>query len=267
MITITTSSFKGGTGKTSITQHLACALGLFHNKKCLLIDSDPQANLSSSMGFSLDELDALPAVLQEEKEISDVIRKTCVENVDIILANTYLDQIESTAPLVSDSYSHERLRDSINKIKGEYDFCFIDIPPSLNWLCRSAFYASNYSIIAAVPEPFSVLAMDRLSKYHETINKHHSIEVLGVVLSLWDDRGAINEAVSEGIELSFPGKIFDTKVRKDRSIPRSVIEGNPVFLTDHKSRAGEDYKNLVNEINVKINTLIQEKEDRYVKVK
>jgi len=266
MITITAASFKGGTGKTSITQHLACALGLFHGKKCLLIDSDPQANLSSSMGFSPDELDALPVVLQEEKEIVEVIRKTCINNVDIVLANTYLDQIESTSPLVSDSYSHERLRNAIHKIQNEYDFCFIDIPPSLNWLCRSAFYASNYSIIAAVPEPFSVLAMNRLSKYHDTINKHHSIDVLGVILSLWDDRGAINEAVSEGIEQSFPGKVFNVKIRKDKSIPRSVIDGKPVFLTDKNSRAGKDYKNLVEEITNKLNTTTENQELVDVKI-
>lgn len=260
MITITTASFKGGTGKTSVTQHLACALGLFHNKKCLLIDSDPQANLSSAMGFSPDELDALPIVLQEEKKIEAVIRNTCIKNVDIVLANTYLDQIESTPPLVSDAYSHERLRDSIHSIKNHYDFCFIDIPPSLNWLCRSAFYASHYSIIAAVPEPFSVLAMDRLSKYHDTINKHHSLEVLGVILSLWDDRGAINEAVSEGIELSFPEKLFNVKIRKDKSVPRSVIDGKPVFLTDKNSRSVQDYKDLAEEVICKLNIPLNRKE-------
>lgn len=260
MITITTASFKGGTGKTSVTQHLACALGLFHDKKCLLIDSDPQANLSSALGFSPDELEALPAVLQEEKEISEVIRKTSIENVDIVLANTYLDQIESTAPLVSDSYSHERLRGAISSLKDQYDFCFIDIPPSLNWLCRSAFYASNFSIIAAVPEPFSILAMERLAKYHDTINKHHRIDVLGVILSLWDERGAINEAVNEGIELSFPGLIFNTKIRRDKSIPRSVLDGKPVFLTDKNSRAAEDYKELVDEILRKLKQKVNTRE-------
>ena len=267
MITITAASFKGGTGKTSVAQHLACALGLFHDKRCLLIDSDPQANLSSAMGFSPDELGALPAVLQEKKEIKDVIRRTCIDGVDIVLANTYLDQIESTSPLVADSYSHERLRNAIQRIENEYDFCFIDIPPSLNWLCRSAFYASNYSIIAAVPEPFSVLAMNRLSKYHDTINKHHSIDVLGVILSLWDDRGAINEAVAEGIEQSFPGKVFNVKIRKDKSIPRSVIDGKPVFLTDKNSRGGKDYKNLVEEIMYTLKPMLKTKELAYAKTK
>lgn len=213
-----------------------------------MIDSDPQANLSSALGFSPDNLDALPVVLQGRKDIKDVVKSTEAKNTDLVLANTYLDQIESTAPLVSDAYSHERLREALGVVKSEYDFCLIDIPPSLNWLCRSAFYASNYSIIAAEAEPFSVMAMERLAKYHATINKHHSLDVLGVVLSKWDERGAINSAVIDGIDQWFPEKIFNTKIRRDKSIPRSVLDGNPVFLTDKDSRAARDYKQLVNEI-------------------
>jgi len=258
MITITTASFKGGTGKTSITLHLAAALSLFHGKKCLLIDSDPQANLSSALGFSPDNLNALPKVLQEEKQIKEVVNGTAIANVDIVLANTYLDQIELMAPLANDSYSHERLREALLFVQKEYDFCFIDIPPSLNWLCRSAFYASNYSIIAAEPEPFSILAMERLAKYHETINKHHKLDVLGVVLSMWDERGSINSAIIEGIEVSFPGKIFDVKIRRDKSIPRAVLDGKPVFFTDKNSRAGDDYTNLVNEVIHKLEKQQQE---------
>ena len=150
--------------------------------------------------------------------------------------------------MINDPYSHERLREAIGVIKSEYDFCIIDIPPSLNWLCRSAFYASDYSIIAAESEPFSVMAMERLSKYYEIINKHHKLDILGVILSKWDERGAINNAVVEGIDYWFPGKIFNTKIRRDKSIPRAVLDGKPVFLTDKNSRAGSDYKQLVNEV-------------------
>ncbi|MEM7175219.1 MAG: ParA family protein [Chlamydiota bacterium] len=247
MITFITSSFKGGTGKTSVNLHLGCGLGLFFEKRCLFVDSDPQANLSSSLGFSPDELNALPLVLQGEKTIQEVVQNSPIKGVDIVLANTYLDQIESTAPLVSDPYSHERLRDALKPVAGDYDFCFVDIPPSFNWLCRSAFYAADYSIIAAEPEPFSVLAMERLAKYHRTVNKHHKLEVLGVVLSLWDERGAINSAIVEGIEQFFPGKIFNSKIRRDKSVPRAVFDGKPIFLTEKDSRAAKDYKKLIEE--------------------
>ena len=169
--------------------------------------------------------------------------------------NTYLDQIEATAPLVSDPYAHERLRDSLEEVANDYDFCFIDIPPSLNWLCRSAFYASDYSLVCAIPEPFSVLAMQRLQKYHDAINKNHMIDVVGVLLSFWDERGSINDALIKGIDRAFEGKIFDARVRRDKAIPKSVLDGSPVFITEKSSRASEDYQKLSAEFLSRISSL------------
>lgn len=248
MITIVATSFKGGTAKSSVSLHLASALSLFHGKRCLLIDFDPQANLSSGLGFSTDDLLTMVPVLQEEMHIQDVIKPTCIENLDIVTANTYLDQIEATAPLFNDPYAHERLRNALKDVSGRYDYAFIDIPPSLNWLTKTAFYAANYSLVCAIPEPFSILALNRLAKFHETINRNHSIDVLGVALSFWDVRGAINDALVQGIEFAFPGKILESKIRRDKSIPKAVIEGKPVFLTDKTCRASEDYKALADEV-------------------
>jgi chromosome partitioning protein len=247
MQTITMASFKGGTGKTTVALHIASALALFHDKRCLLIDSDPQANLSQALGFSPDSLEALPALLQKEKSLKKVIQNTKIQNLDLIQANTFLDQIETTYPLVSSPYSHEQLGEELKSLENKYDYCFIDIPPSLNWLCRSAFFASNFSLIAAIPEPFSILAMKRLSQYHVSINERHPIEVLGIVLSFWDERGAINDGVIDGIEKYFPGKILSTKIRQDKSISRTVIDGLPVYLTDKNSRSGANFKTLTNE--------------------
>jgi len=252
MISVVASSFKGGTGKTSACLHIASALSLFHKKKCLSVDFDPQANLTSSLGFSTDELDTMVPVLQDEKSIRDVIKRSGIDYLDVICANTYLDQIEATAPLVSDPYAHERLRDALKDIADDYDFCFIDIPPSLNWLCRSAFYASDYSLICAIPEPFSVLAMQRLQKYHDAINKNHQIDVVGVLLSFWDERGSINDALVKGIEMAFEGKIFESKVRRDKAIPKAVLDGQPVFITEKGSRASEDYQRLADEFMTRI---------------
>lgn len=248
MLTITTASFKGGTGKSAVSLHLAAALSLFHQKRCLLIDFDSQANLTSSLGFSTDEVDTIVPVLQEEKNIKEVIRSTCVEGLDIVTANTYLDGIEATSQLFNDPYAHERLRYAIKEVSDQYDFCLIDIPPSLNWLCRTAFYAAEYSLVCAVPEPFSVLAMQRLAKYHQSINRHHKIDVLGVAMSLWDERSTFNSPLLKGVEAAFPGKILSTRIRKDKAVPKAVFEGQPVFLTDSASRASQDYQGLANDV-------------------
>jgi chromosome partitioning protein len=249
------AAFKGGTAKSSASLHLASSLSIFHDKRCLLIDFDPQANLSSSLGFSTDDLSTMVPVLQEEKSIKEVIKPTFIPKLNIITANTYLDQIEATTPLFNDPYAHERLRNNLRSVENDFDFCFIDIPPSLNWLCRAAFYAANYSLICAIPEPFSILAMQRLAKYHESINKNHKIDVLGVLLSFWDDRSSINTALLHGIELAFKGKILNTKIRRDKAIPKAVLEGKPVFMTDKSSRASKDYQALAKEFLKKVEAL------------
>lgn len=245
MKTIVINSFKGGTAKTSTALHLGAALAKFHKKKVLLIDFDSQANLSSGLGFGSDCLDTMVPVLQGDKPIKDVIKETSVSNLFLITANTYLDGIERTHPLASDPYSHERLRKAIKPL--DFDYCIIDVPPSLSWLTQSAHFAANHSIIASIPEPYSVLALHRLAKFQATINEHHPISLLGVLLSLWDARNSTNEVFVEGIQEVFPDKLFQTRVRKDISVSRSILQGKPVFDAFPRSKIVADYKSLAQE--------------------
>jgi chromosome partitioning protein len=242
MRTFVFCSFKGGTAKTSSALQIASCLAKHHKKRILLIDFDSQANLSAGIGIGPDSLETMVPVLQGNKKLSDVIQKTCVPLLDIVPANVFLDGIETTSPLVSDLYAHERLRKSL--ISVDYDLCFIDTPPSLGWLTQSAFYAANYSIICAIPEPYSILAMNRLRDYHNELRERHAICCLGVILSFWDDRGAANHAFLDAIQVSFPGAIFETKVRRDISVSRAIMQKRPVIETDPKSRASVDFQNL-----------------------
>lgn len=242
---ITFCSFKGGTAKTSTALHLGAALAKYHKKRVLLVDFDPQANLSTGLGCGADNLKTMVPVLQGKCEIEEVILKTDLPKLDLIPANTYLDGVEATSPLVSDLYAHERLRNAIAPLN--YDFIFIDTPPSLGWLTQSAFFAAHHSLICAIPEPYSVLALQRLREYHDAIYKNHALTVIGVLLTFWDSRGATNEAFIEAIEESFPKKLFDSRIRRDISVSRSILEGLPVFETAESSRASEDYQELANE--------------------
>jgi chromosome partitioning protein len=239
MHNITFCSFKGGTAKTSTTLHLGACLAKYHNKRVLLIDCDSQANLSSGLGFGPDNLEALPAVLKGERTISNIIKKTCIDGLDIVLANVYLDGIESTHPLTSDLYSHERLRKSLKDL--DYDYCFIDTPPSLGWLTQSAFYASQSTVICLTPEPYSLLGLQRLKEYHDAIKENHSLDVMGVLLTFWDPRGATNDVYLETIEASFPAKTFETKIRRDMAVNRAILKEKPVIEVEPTSRASEDF--------------------------
>jgi len=245
MRTFVFCSFKGGTAKTSSALHIGACLAKYHGKRVLLIDFDSQANLSTGMGIGPDCLDTMVPVLQGEKKAGDVIQRTCIPGMDIIPANTYLDGIESNVPLVSDLYAHERLRKSIAGLP--YDVCFIDTPPSLGWLTQAAFYAAHGSIICALPEPYSILAMNRLKEYHAAIQEHHPLNCAGVIISFWDERGAANQAFLQAIHASFPNLLFESKIRRDIAVNRAILHGQPVIETEERSRASQDYQELAKE--------------------
>lgn len=262
MKTITFCSFKGGTSKTSTALNLGACLSKLYGKKVLLIDLDPQANLSIGLGIGADHLETMVPVLQDNTSIASVISKTCVEGLSIVPSNAYLDGIEKLPPLGNDCYAHERVRKSLQSIEGEYDYCFIDTPPSLGWLTQSAFFASDYSVVCAIPEAYSVIALERLKEFHENISEHHEVKVLGVVLTFWDERGAINKELLEAIEGSFPNKILQSKIRRDVKVSRAVLEGIPVMDFDPSTRATGDYKVLAEEFLDKVRKIDKGKKEK-----
>ena len=246
MIVISVSSFKGGTAKTSTSLHLAAALCQFHKKRVLLIDFDAQANLTTGLGFDPDEQDSMATVLQGEKSIHEVILTTCVPNMHIIPADTWLERVEVSGSLAADRYSHERLKEILRDLP--YDFVLIDTPPSLCWLTESALIASKYSLVCATPEFYSVKGLQRLSLFINNISERHSTKVLGVALSFWNPRGKSNDAFLDVIEQTFPGKLLNAKVRRDIAVSEATIYGKPIFDTAPKSRASTDYMQLTGEI-------------------
>ncbi len=243
---IAISSFKGGTAKTSTALHLGAALAQFHKQKVLLIDFDAQANLTAGLGYDPDGQDSMASVLQGTKKIEDVILSTRIKNLDLIPADTWLERIEVTGALAADRYSHERLKNILLPLK--YDTIIIDTPPSLCWLTESALIAAHHSLICVTPEFYSIKGLQRLSDFMTSISKRHSLDVLGVALSFWNPRGKSNDTFLEIVETTFPGKILETKVRRDINVSEASIYGKPIFETAPKSRASEDYIALAKEL-------------------
>jgi len=243
---ITVSSFKGGTAKTSSSLHIASALAKFFGQRVLLIDFDAQANLTTGLGFDPDAQESMAPVLQGKKTIEEVILKTNIDNLFLIPADTWLERVEVTGKLAADRYSHERLKEILKTLS--FDTILIDTPPSLCWLTESALIASEYSIVCATPEFYSIKGLQRLSLFLESIAERHTLSVLGVILSFWNPRGKSNETFLNVIEEVFPTKVFDTKIRRDIRISEASIYGLPVFETATASRGSKDYLSLTEEI-------------------
>jgi chromosome partitioning protein len=246
MKTIAVSSFKGGTAKTSTALHIGAAMAKFHKKKVLLIDFDAQANLTTGLGFDPDDNDSLAPVLQGEKSMQEVIKKTAIPSLDLIPADSWLERVEVTGQLAADRYSHERLRDLLTSL--QYDVVIIDTPPSLCWLTESALIAAQHTLVCATPEFYSVKGLERLSQFMENIGQRHPLNILGVILSFWNVRGKSNQAFLEVIERTFPKKALKSRIRRDISVSEASIFGKPVFETDPDSRAAADYIAVVKEL-------------------
>jgi chromosome partitioning protein len=243
---ISVSSFKGGTAKTSTSLHLGAALCKFHKKRVLLIDFDAQANLTTGLGFDPDEQDSIAPVLQGEKTVQEVILTTCIPNMHIVPADTWLERVEVSGALAADRYSHERLKEILRDLP--YDFILIDTPPSLCWLTESSLIASHHSLVCATPEFYSVKGLQRLSLFINNISERHGTKVLGVALSFWNPRGKSNDAFLKVIEQTFPGKLLQAKIRRDIAVSEATIYGKPIFETSPNARASSDYMALTSEI-------------------
>ncbi len=239
-------SFKGGTAKTSTALHLASALVLENRAKVLLIDFDAQANLTAGLGLDPDEHDSLAPVLQGSKSIQEVIQKTALKGLDLIPADTWLERIEVTGSLAADRYSHEKLKNLLQGLP--YDYVIIDTPPSLCWLTESALIAAPHTLISATAEFYSIKGLERLSQFIQSVSERHPLHVLGVALSFWNARAKNNSTFADLIERTFPGKLLETKVRRDAAVSEAAIYGQSVFEVAPRSRAAKDYGALAKEV-------------------
>ena len=243
---LTVCSFKGGTGKTTVTLNLGASFAK-KGKNVLLIDFDAQANLTTGLGYDPDANDSLAPVLQGKKQIADVILPTSHPRLSLIPADTWLERVEVTEALAADRYSHERLREILRPLT-RFDTIIIDTPPSLSWLTESALIASQYALVAGTPEFYSIKGLQRLSQFMESLSQRHSLQVLGVLLSFWNLRGKSNDAFLSVIEETFPGKVLTTRIRRDIAVSESTIHGKLIFETAPKSRGAEDYTMLAKEL-------------------
>jgi chromosome partitioning protein len=243
---IVVSSFKGGTAKTSTSLHVAAALAKYHQQKVLLLDFDPQGNLTTGLGYDPDAQDSMAPVLQGQKKVKDVILPTPVKNLDLVPADTWLERVEVTGSLAADRYSHERLKEILKPLK--YDTIIIDTPPSLCWLTESALIAGQHSLVCATPEFYSVKGLQRLAQFLNNMTQRHALSVIGVVLSFWNPRGKSNQAFLDVIENTFPEKLLVTKIRRDVNISAASVHGKPIFEVYPSSRGAEDYISATKEL-------------------
>lgn len=239
---------KGGVGKTTTTVSLAAFIGK-KKKKVLLIDLDPQGNASSGLGVNKSELEnSTYDVLVNDLAISEAIIPSSAKNVDICPTNINLAGAE--VELVAAMSREMILKNALSEVKDNYDYIFIDCPPSLGILTLNALAASNGLIIPIQGEYYALEGLTQLINTMNIVKKklNPNIGILGVVLTMFDRRTQLTKQVKEEVEKYFGDKVFKTYIPRNVRLAEAPSHGLAISDYDPNSKGGKAYADLAAEL-------------------
>lgn len=244
---ISFSNKKGGVGKTTTAINMAayCAdLG----KKVLLVDIDSQGNATTGLGFSKSALKkSVYNVLIEDDNAASNILPTQVKLLDILPANVDLTGAE--VDLVYKKNREQILKSALEKIRGEYDYIFIDCPPSLGLLTINAWVASDSVIIPLQSEYYALEGVSQLMNTIALVRQHlnPNLQIEGVVITMYDGRALISKQITAEIKKFFKNKLYEIIIPRNVRLAEAPSHGKPVMLHDPKCVGARAYKALTEE--------------------
>jgi chromosome partitioning protein len=240
---ISISNHKGGVGKTTSAINIGAGLNKL-GKKILLIDLDPQANLSQSLGVIEPEINIYGALRGEYNLQPQEILK------GLDLVGSTLDLSGAEVEMSGEAGREYILKELIDPIKGSYDYIIIDSPPSLGLLTLNSFVASDKIYIPIQAQYLALQGVAKLVEIIEKIKKrlNKDLEIGGVFITQYDNRKVLNRDVVETIEDHFKSKVFKTKIRDNVALAEAPTQGVDIFRYNPKSNGAEDYLSLCKEI-------------------
>ncbi len=245
---ITICNAKGGVGKTTTAINLPAYLAAL-GKRILLIDFDPQANATSGLGLEPKKIiDHIYHAIFGYAEMANVIKNTQLYNYHIIPANQ--DLAGALIELVELDEREFYLRKFINRLRHEYDYIFIDLPPSLNLLTLNGLVAADEVLIPIQCEYYSLEGLSQLLEIIDLINNNlrRQINIAGGLLTMYDKREKLSREVAFEVRKNFPYYVYETEIPRSVALAEAPSFGKPIILYDPNSPGAKAYEKLAREI-------------------
>jgi len=243
---------KGGVGKTTSSINVSAELAK-NGDKVLIIDTDPQANCTEGLGIR--DHDTIPNLLDvfnsENPDISKaIIPIDSIKNLDLVPSTNELSAIELSGEIGVEMV----LKQAIDKIKNQYDYIFLDLPPSLGKISTGALIAAHYILIPIQSEYYPLRGIKSLMKAFKRIKNrlNPDLTILGAFVTMHDKRTNISEEAEKQIKKVFGEKVFNTRIRRNVTLAEAPSEGVPIVKYDKNAPGAKDYKKLAKEVKSRV---------------
>jgi chromosome partitioning protein len=239
---------KGGVGKTTTAVNLSAALAS-NDYPILLIDSDPQGNATTALGFSKDsDKPKVYDAVVHQRELSSIIVETGFPNLHLAPADKHL--VAANIELIDVERREYRLSERVDQIRRNYSYILIDCPPALDLLTLNALMAADSVLIPIQCEFF---ALEGISQLMDTVDRirdsfHHPLKIEGILLTMYDDRTNLSRQVANDLREFFEEDVFQTVIPRSVRLAEAPSHGKPILLYDIRSRGAECYLQLAKEI-------------------
>jgi chromosome partitioning protein len=234
---------KGGVGKTTSAINIGAGM-VELGKRVMLIDLDPQANLTVSLGIPRQKYSIYESLRGE----SELVPYQVKPGLDVVISN--LDLSGAEMELINEAGREFILRELLSPVMEEYDYIIIDCPPSLGLLTLNALTSSQYVLI---PLQTEFLALQGVAKIKQVIDKvrfrlNKGLEIGGVIATMYDNRKILNRDVVETIKKYFGDKVFKTMIRDNVALAEAPAQRKDIFDYNKSSPGAEDYLSLCREL-------------------